>query len=124
MQFLLILFSLRAMFYECYNSATGAVGRPRAWGSKVGDEYKTELLSSGWHTKVCSNEEEEEEELQAHTEQNGMGRGKNGQEFADEVVKSDVLGRLPVNWMHGSKMTLRRPTPAMRGFVDFVSRYV
>ncbi len=108
------------MFYECYNAATGAVGRPRAWGSKVGDEYKAELLSSGWSQRVCSEEEEQE-----HEDKSQARKGENGQEIIDEVVKKDLNRCLPVNGMLGSGENRRRssPTPILRGRIDFVSRY-
>jgi hypothetical protein len=41
------------MFYECFNAVTGETGRPRAWGEKVGAEYKAQLLDDGWHTQIC-----------------------------------------------------------------------
>ena len=68
------------MFFECYNSVTGAVVRPRAWGEKVGESYKNELISAGWHSKICSSEEDEEEK---------EGSAAHGEYRIDDEVKND-----------------------------------
>jgi hypothetical protein len=50
------------MFYECFNAVTGETGRPRAWGEKIDAEYKSQLLTAGWHTQVCPGEDDENDE--------------------------------------------------------------
>ena len=48
----------RTMFYECCDQRTGAAGRPRAWGVRVGDDYLQSLLSAGWRESPCANMDE------------------------------------------------------------------
>ena len=54
-----VAFSSRSEFNQCYNEKTGEASVPRSWGSKVGDEYKAELLDSGYHTAACVEDDEE-----------------------------------------------------------------
>ncbi len=48
------------MFHECFNEITKEVFRPRAWGEKVDQSIKDELLNGGWHTRVCPKDDEEQ----------------------------------------------------------------
>lgn len=81
------------MFYECYNAITGGTSRPRGWGVKVGDDYKAELLSAGWHSKPCSGEEEEEDEERVGDDEEGQEEGlKEGQEEGHLRLDSEWSG--------------------------------
>ena len=42
----------RTMFFECRNQTE--TRRPVGWGSKVGMDYKHQLLSNGYHTLRCA----------------------------------------------------------------------
>jgi hypothetical protein len=44
----------RAAFHECCEEGSGKIAPPHAWGVKVGEEVKDQLLRDGWHSAKCA----------------------------------------------------------------------
>eukprot|EP00291_Cryptomonas_curvata_P018900 CAMPEP_0172170918 /NCGR_PEP_ID=MMETSP1050-20130122/11593_1 /TAXON_ID=233186 /ORGANISM="Cryptomonas curvata, Strain CCAP979/52" /LENGTH=156 /DNA_ID=CAMNT_0012842271 /DNA_START=66 /DNA_END=536 /DNA_ORIENTATION=- len=83
----------RTMFYECFNAVTGETGRPRAWGEKVGPEYKAELLTAGWHSQVCPGEDDENEEnAEVRDQEKGILHQDKGRDCRKRNVDIRMLG--------------------------------
>ena len=47
----------RSMLYECCNQPGGATQRPRGWGYNLDPGYRSELISEGWHTASCDEQD-------------------------------------------------------------------
>jgi hypothetical protein len=43
----------RTAFFECCDESTGTRSPPRAWGEKVGQEVKQQLIADNWHRREC-----------------------------------------------------------------------
>ena len=43
----------RAAFFECCDESMGTRSPPRAWGEKVGQEVKEQLIADNWHQREC-----------------------------------------------------------------------
>jgi hypothetical protein len=100
------------MFYECFNAVTGETGRPRAWGEKIEAEYKAQLLTDGWHTKVCPGEEDENDENELVKDQE---KGILHQDKGRDCRKSNVNNRL-LGARTGAFRTFSPSTTCIGGF--------